>query len=54
MDNLKFIGKKGGGISKRGIVKERIYKDENSIYIDIFPSDLSGSLDDFFLGGHNG
>ena len=34
--------------------KGRIYKDILNVSIDIFPSDPSGSLDDFFLGGYNG
>jgi len=54
MDKLKFVNKKSVGISKRGIVKERIYKIFGHYKFRIFSISLSGSLDDFFSGGHNG
>jgi len=36
------------------LTNSKIYKDRTNVYIDMFPSDPSGSLDDFFLGGYNG
>ncbi len=35
-------------------VNGKIYEDRTNVNIDMSPSDSSGSLDDFFLGGCNG